>query len=39
MSEIEILNKEGLVKDFIAKGSVSNLNVELIKNLNLKYKS
>ena len=40
MSEIEIfLNKEGLVKDFIAKGSVSNLNVELIKNLNLKNTS
>ena len=40
MSEIEIfLNKEGLVKDFIAKGSVSNLNVELINNLNLKNTS
>ena len=37
MSEIEIfLNKEGLVKDFIAKGSVRNLNVKLINNLNLK---
>ena len=40
MSEIEIfLNKEGLVKDFIAKGSVRNLNVELINNLNLKNTS
>ena len=40
MSEIEIfLNKEGLVKDFIAKGSVRNLKVELIKNLNLKNTS
>ncbi len=37
MSEIEIfLNKEGLVKDFIAKGSVRNLKVELINNLYLK---
>ncbi len=37
MSEIEIfLNKEGLVKDFIAKGSVRNLKVELIDNLYLK---
>ncbi len=37
ISEIEIfLNKEGLVKDFIAKGSVKNLKVELINNLNLR---
>ena len=40
MSEIEIfLNKEGLVKDFIAKGSVRNLKVELINNLYLKNTS
>ena len=37
ISEIEIfLNKEGLIKDFIAKGTVKNLKAELFNNIILK---
>ena len=37
VSEIEIfLNEEGSIKDFIAKGSVKNLKVELSSNINFK---
>ena len=37
ISEIEIfLNDDGSIKDYIAKGNVRNLKVELIKNINLK---
>ena len=36
LTEIDIfLNKEGLLKDFIAKGEVKNLKIQLIKGLNL----
>ena len=36
VSEIEIfLNKDGLLKDFIAKGEVSDLNIEIFKNISL----
>ena len=35
--EVEIfLNEEGLMKDFIAKGSAKDLKVELLSNINLK---
>ena len=37
ISEIEIfLNDDGSIKDFIAKGTVRNLKVELLNNINLK---
>ena len=37
LTEIEIfLNDDGLIKDFIAKGSVKNLKVELLNNINFK---
>ena len=37
ISEIEIfLNEDGSIKDFIAKGKVNNLKVELLNKLNLK---
>ena len=37
ISEIEIfLNDDSYIKDFIAKGSVKNLKVELLSNMNLK---
>ena len=37
ISEIEIfLNDDSSIKDFIAKGSVKNLKVELLSNMNLK---
>ena len=37
ISEIEIfLNNDGSIKDFIAKGTVTNLKVELLNNINLK---
>tara|TARA_A100001011_G_scaffold276331_1_gene286016 strand:+ start:41 stop:832 length:792 start_codon:yes stop_codon:yes gene_type:complete len=37
ITEIEIfLNDDGLIKDFIAKGTVNNLKVELLNNINFK---
>ena len=37
ITEIEIfLNDDGLIKDFIAKGTVKNLKVELLNNINFK---
>ena len=37
ISEIEIfLNDDGSMKDFIAKGTVKNLKIELLSNINLK---
>ena len=37
ISEIEIfLNDKGLIKDFIAKGTVSDLKIEMLNNMNLK---
>ena len=33
ISEINFLNKEGLLKNFIAKGKVKDLNIELLKTL------
>ena len=37
ISEIEIfLDEEGLIKDFIVKGTIKSLNIELLSNINLK---
>ena len=37
ISEIEIfLNNDGLIKDFITKGTIKNLKVELLNSINLK---